>query len=193
MQVLEQDGAGKVTIRRVATELDTGPASLYVYVANTTVLHGLIIDRLLAGLDLEWDGTEPWRERLERALGDYMRLLTDNAEFTRTVPFVWPDGPHYLDLVELLLRLLDDAGVERRAAAWAVDFLIQNAGVAAAEWSARAKGTGQDLEDLAATFSAADQGRHPTLVAFGPELLVSGTPQERIRWALDTFLTGLTP
>ncbi|WP_222843985.1 TetR/AcrR family transcriptional regulator [Cellulosimicrobium sp. CUA-896] len=59
LHVLKRDGAEKLTIRRVADELDTGPASLYVYVKNVTVLHALLIDGLLADLDLAWDGAEP--------------------------------------------------------------------------------------------------------------------------------------
>ena len=37
--VLRAEGLRKVTMRRLAEELDTGPASLYVYVRNTAELH----------------------------------------------------------------------------------------------------------------------------------------------------------
>ena len=33
--VMRAEGLESVTMRRLATELDTGPASLYVYVQNT--------------------------------------------------------------------------------------------------------------------------------------------------------------
>ncbi|WP_217987113.1 TetR/AcrR family transcriptional regulator [Dietzia natronolimnaea] len=56
LRVVERDGADKLTLRKVAAELDTGPVSLYVYVRNVTVLHALLADRLLADLDLGWDG-----------------------------------------------------------------------------------------------------------------------------------------
>src|SRR3712207_621553 len=110
MAILASDGAQAVTMRKVAAALDTGPASLYVYVRNATDLNSLLIDRLIASLDLSWDGTEPWRARLHRVLGDYSTMLAGHAGIARSALFVWPDGPHYLDLIELLMRLLTTAG-----------------------------------------------------------------------------------
>ncbi|APX32693.1 hypothetical protein BH708_08165 [Brachybacterium sp. P6-10-X1] len=190
-RVLEREGADKLTIRRVADELDTGPASLYVYVKNVTVLHALLIDGLLADLDLMWDGVEPWRERLHRAITDYIGLLTEHANLARSAMFVWPDGPNYLSLIDLLLRLLESAGVEARAAAWGIDLLLQHASTMAAEWAARSAGTGQEIDELAATLAAADLRRHPALAAFDTELFTQGTPEGRLRWALDILLEGI--
>ncbi|MFI0242443.1 FAD-dependent monooxygenase [Streptomyces sp. NPDC016845] len=58
VHVLRTEGLGKVTMRRLAHELDTGPASLYVYVRNTDELHAAVLDALLAEVDLgrEVDG-----------------------------------------------------------------------------------------------------------------------------------------
>jgi len=190
--VLERDGAEKLTIRRVAAELDTGPASLYVYVKNVTVLHALLIDGLLADLDLAWDDTEPWRERLHRVISDYVDLLTEHGNLARSAMFVWPDGPHYLSLVDLLLRLLQSADADEKTAAWGIDLILQHANIAAAEWAARASGTGQDLDELATTLASADERRHPTLAAFDTAVFVQGTPDERRRWALDILLDGIT-
>lgn len=189
--VLEREGADKLTMRRVAAELDTGPASLYVYVKNTATLHALLIDRLLGDLDLVWDEREPWRPRLHRVLSDYGSLLTQNAELARTALFVWPDGPHYLDLIELLLRLLQAAGTNVRTAAWAVDLLLQHAGSAAAEWAARASGTGQDVGDLIATLESADPHRHALLASLDPALFTRGDPADRSRWAVDAMIDGI--
>lgn len=190
--VLERDGAEKLTIRRVAEELDTGPASLYVYVKNVTVLHALLIDGLLADLDLAWDGAEPWRERLHRVIEDYINLLTTHGNLARSAMFVWPDGPHYLRLIEVLLRLLRSAGADEKSAAWSIDLLLQHASITAAEWVARASGTGQEVDELAATLTSADPERHPTLAAYDTSTFTRGTPEERRRWALDTLLDGIT-
>ena len=190
--VLERDGAEKLTIRRVADELDTGPASLYVYVKNVTVLHALLIDGLLADLDFTWDGTGPWRERLHRVIKDYIDLVTRHGNLARSAMFVWPDGPHYLSLIELLLRLLRSAGVDEKPAAWGIDLLLQHASITAAEWAARASGTGQDVGELAVTLASADRRRHPALAAYDTATFTQGSPEERHRWALDTLLDGIT-
>jgi len=39
-------------MRRVAQALDTGPASLYVYVANTAALHAAVLDELIGSLQV---------------------------------------------------------------------------------------------------------------------------------------------
>jgi AcrR family transcriptional regulator len=192
LSVLEREGAEKLTIRRVAAELDTGPASLYVYVKNVTVLHALLIDGLLADLDLGWDGAEPWRERVHRVIGDYIGLLTKHGNLARSALFVWPEGPHYLSLIDLLLRLLQSAGADDRSAAWGIDLLLQHASITAAEWAARASGTGQETEDLAAALAAADPAGHPVLEAFDTKAFMQGSPGERQRWALDVLLDGIS-
>jgi AcrR family transcriptional regulator len=189
--IMESEGAGKLTMRRLATELDTGPASLYVYVKNTTELNAQLIDRLLMELDLSWDGEESWRERLHRVLSDYSALLASRAELASAALQVWPDGPNYLDLIELLVRLLLSGGVDARTAARSVDLLLQHATASAVEWTAHARDDGQDLADLTGTLASADPARHPTLTALGAGIFTEGGHGERSRWAIDTLLDGI--
>ena len=47
LDVVRREGAERVTMRRLAKELDTGPASLYVYVRDTDELHAAVLDELL--------------------------------------------------------------------------------------------------------------------------------------------------
>lgn len=188
--VVQKEGAARLTMRRLAAELDTGPASLYVYVKNTTELNALLIDRYLAELDLAWNERESWRDRLERVLDDYARLLAGQPGLAAAALTTWPDGTHYLDLLELLMRLLRSAGVEGEHAARGVDLLLQHATASAAEWAARAAG-GQELSDLTAILDAAEARRHPELHAAGAALFTAGSPEERNRWATRAIVTGI--
>ncbi len=189
--IVRQDGAAALTMRRLATELDTGPASLYVYVRNTTELNALLIDRYLSELDLSWDGREEWRERLQRVVDDYAALLASQPGLAAAALTTWPDGPHYLDLLELLMRLLDAAGVDTETAARGIDLLLQHATASAAEWAARATPAGQDLADLTETLDAASADRHPSLHRAGSAVFTSGTPEERTRWATTAIVQGI--
>jgi AcrR family transcriptional regulator len=66
----------RVTMRRMAQELDTGPASPYVYVRNTAELHAAVLDELLGAVDLgPVTGTGDWRDRLVRVLTSYTTVL----------------------------------------------------------------------------------------------------------------------
>lgn len=188
--VTDPDGPS-LTLRRLAERLDTGPASLYVYIRNITELNALLLDRLLADLDTTWSASEPWRPRLHRALLDYSVLLARYPTLARTALLVWPDGPSYLDLLELLMRLLEKAGVDDAVAVRSVDLLLQLATASAVEWSGRSQADGQDLDDLGATLAAADGARRPTLVRVGADAFVSGDPDERHRWVIDALLDGI--
>ena len=130
-------------MRCLARELDIGPASLYVHVRNTTELNALLIDRHLAGLDLRWDDGESARECLHRTLDDYMRLLASRPALAQAALVTWPEGPHYFDLIELLLRALRGLGVDTATAGQAVDLLLQVASASTAEWAARASADAQ--------------------------------------------------
>jgi AcrR family transcriptional regulator len=191
MAVLATDGVERLTMRRLAADLDTGPASLYVYVRNTTALHALVLDRLLADIDVVWDGRNDWRERLQELLTDYIDLLAQHPGLARSAVVVWPDGVHYLDLLELVLRLLTAGGVPPDRAAWGVDLLLQVATAMAAEHGTRGERQDQPLEHLATTLGGATAERHPILTGMSPGQMLSGEREARRSWALDAVINGI--
>src|SRR5258708_33807210 len=71
LTILRDEGLNKVTMRRIAEALDTGPASLYVYVRNTTDLHVHILDALLAAVTEPLPAEGTWRDRLKQLLANY--------------------------------------------------------------------------------------------------------------------------
>lgn len=191
MDLVRSGGAERLTMRRLATALDTGPASLYVYVRNTTELNALLIDRHLADLDLRRDDAAPPRARLHRVLGDYTHLLAGQPALAQAALVTWPEGPHYLDLLELLLRLLGELGIDTPRAARAVDLLLQHATASAAEWAAHGSGESQELSDLESTLAAADPARHPALSRAGAAAFTAGDADERHAWAIDVLVDGI--
>ena len=134
----------------------------------------------------------PWRERLIRLLEDYVELLAQQGELARAVMFVWPDGPHYLDLIDLFVRLLQSSGADEQACAWGVDLLLQHASAAAAECAIRSENEEQQIGDLETTLRSADPRRHPALSTFGAESFTRGSHQERRRWAFQALIDGIT-
>ena len=47
LRIVDEEGTEAVSMRRVAAEFDTGPASLYAYVANKDELLRLVLDRII--------------------------------------------------------------------------------------------------------------------------------------------------
>lgn len=205
LEIMQSEGLGKVTMRRIAAALDTGPASLYVYVRDTEDLHAQILDALLAALASPPSHASPsghtgrastpsttWRDRLKTLLTSYMLVLYDHPEIARMAMSTHPSGPNYLALVDHILSLLAEGGVPGPRAAWAVDLLLQYATATAAEQGSRASSPRAEAEDsaLAAEIAAADAARYPHLAALAGELL-SGPGPARFGWGLDVLLDGL--
>lgn len=191
LKILHAEGLEKVTMRRIAAELDTGAASLYVYIQNTEDLHAQILDVLLASvIPIAAEG-DTWRDHLKQALASYMRVLFNHPEIARMAMSTLPSGPNYLSLVEALVGFLGEGGVPDRDAAWAVDLLLLYATANAVEhgtWQASPKAAGE-FSALSTAISQADPLVYPHISRLGTELM-SGGP-ERGAWALDVLISGV--
>ncbi len=193
LQIMRTEGLDRVTMRRLAAELDTGPASLYVYVRNTAELHGALLDELVAELEQSGTpGTEGWREQLISVLCAHTELLFSYPSLARSVLMLRPSGPHYLRLIDTILGLLLAGGVPDRQAAWGVDILLQHATATAAEQGSREESVEADgeEEDLARAVAEAKPDAYPNIVRVRHEIL-SGTYDQRMRWSFGTLIDGL--
>src|ERR671931_1214569 len=130
LKVLRQAGLDGVTMRAVAAELDTGPASLYVYVANREELLDQMFDAVAAEVDL---GPEPdpkrWREQLEALLTRVRDAMDSHPGIARVPLANIPTGPGAVRVTERVLAILRAGGIHDQSAAWFVDvvFLFVNA------------------------------------------------------------------
>lgn len=185
--VLRAEGLRKVTMRRLAEELDTGPASLYVYVRNTAELHAAVLDELL-GTVVPARDEGPWRERLEQALTGYTAMLLEYPDLARSALTARPSGPHYLNLIESLLALLEEGGTPAAQAAWGVDLLLQHATATAAEHADEA--SEEDWDALRHAVHEASERTHPRIAALAGPLL-SGPPEARLSWGIRTLINGI--
>lgn len=191
LEILKSEDLERVTMRRVAAALDTGAASLYVYVKNTEDLHAQLLDALLASVSASMPLDGSWHGRLTAVLTNYMQVLFDYPGIARITMFTRPSGPNYFALLETILALLDEGGLPDREAAWAVDLLLQFATATAAEQSAR-KSSPQGVEESSALrveVDTVDASSYPHIARLGDELL-SGGPA-RFQWGLDVLVAGI--
>jgi AcrR family transcriptional regulator len=193
LRVMDAEGLERTTMRRLAQELDTGAASLYVYVRNTAELYAAMLDEMLGSVDLsprEQEGD--WRERLTRVLTSYTEVLMEYPSLARSALVARPSGPHYLNLLDALLALLGDGDVPPEQAAWGVDLLLEYATTTAAEQGTRRQAIdAQDEEDaLAQAIQTASPETHPHIAALGADLL-SGPGRDRFAWGFEVLINGL--
>ncbi|MGW3416064.1 TetR/AcrR family transcriptional regulator [Streptomyces sp. NPDC000888] len=192
VEIMRAEGLQKVTMRRLAQELDTGPASLYVYVRNTAELHAAVLDELLGTVESPPADEGDWRERLEKVLSSYTEVLFEHRGLAQSALVARPSGEHYLNLVERLLALLDEGGAPPGQAAWGVDLLLQVATATAAEHSVqdRAAGAQDDWDALARALQNASGDTHPHIASLADELL-SGAPKARMTWGFQMLINGI--
>ena len=190
LRILRDEGLGKVTMRRVAQELDTGHASLYVYVRNTEDLHAQLLDAQLAGALAEPPAGGDWRGRLKALLTRYLDVVAAHPQIARMAISTRPSGPHYEELLERVLALLAEGGVRGRTAAWALDLLLLYPTAIAAEHAGESRDSARrDGDEELAWLRRADPADYPHLASLSGDLL-SGTAAERVDWALDFMLDG---
>ncbi|MBO8197709.1 TetR/AcrR family transcriptional regulator [Streptomyces smyrnaeus] len=197
VRIMRAEGLEKVTMRRLAQELDTGPASLYVYVANTAELHAAVLDALLGEVDLTGreggKGGKDWRGQLRAVMTSYTLVLFEHPQLARSALVARPSGENYLRLVERILDLLSRSGAGREQVAWGVDKLLQDATATAAEQATREHDPHSegDWSVAVGALHAVDETTHPAISAHIPHL-VSGTAEDRMRWSFDVLVNGIT-
>jgi AcrR family transcriptional regulator len=197
LDLIRREGLSALSMRRIAQELDTGPASLYVYVANREELHELLFDAAIGTIEVEATDPARWREQL-RAL--IVRMTTMMLEDYPGIAIMGmttiPTGDNALRVTESVLSLLKAGGASDQAAAYAGDLLSMYATAIAFEQSIhQASGSDPDdeareLQRVASRFAAVPADRFPTMAALAP-YMTRGSGAERFLLGVDVIINGL--
>ncbi len=189
LDLLRREGLDGMSLRKVATALDTGAATLYAYVEDLQELQTLVLDRALGGVEVNAHPGAPWKSRLRDLLVSYFHVLGQSPGLALLAMRTVAAGPNTLRLLEALLALLDEAGVDPSTAAWAVDLLLLWITGSAVEQSLR-QGGRDPLGLVGQVIGGVAPDRFPRIHAARDEL-TSGSGYERFTWGLDVFLAGI--
>src|SRR5919197_5081766 len=118
LAILKSDGLEAVTMRRVAAALDTGAASLYVYVSGREGLFQAMLDRVTATIELEAPDPSRWRSQLHALLRRLQQALVAHPGIAAMTLEDPPTTEVVLGLTENLLGILFAGGVDAQDAAW---------------------------------------------------------------------------
>jgi AcrR family transcriptional regulator len=118
LAVIDRDGLDALTMRAVAKELGMATMSLYRYVTDKDELEVLVVDHVLAGVDLAVPPGD-WRDRITELVS---RIRDAVIRHSATVPLLLRHRhsvPASLVQIEAMLAVLTDAGFtgERRVIA----------------------------------------------------------------------------
>jgi AcrR family transcriptional regulator len=121
--IVAAEGYEALTMRRVATALDTGPSSLYAHVVNKEDLDELLIGRLCAEVSLPEPDPASWRQQLAGVCGQLRDQYLRYPGISRAAFAAAPSNLDTLRVGEGMLAILLAGGVDPQAAAWALDSL----------------------------------------------------------------------
>ncbi len=190
LAILESDGLEALSMRRVATALDTGAGSLYVYVQGRDGLLEAVFDRIVAAIRLEKPNPARWRTQLHALMRRWRRALVAHPGIAAAFMVDPPRTEVVLGLLENLLGLLLAGGIAAQDAAWAADMLSAQVTYAAIETELRAKAPAALAAEVTANFARLPADRFPLITGHAAQL-VAGDPDARFRFAVDVVLDGV--
>jgi TetR/AcrR family transcriptional regulator, tetracycline repressor protein len=194
LALLEQQGLGALSMRRLADRLGVAPNALYTHVRGKADLIDGLIDQVYAGLTLELDRSGDWAQQLT-TLSEQIRehLLAHPA----VVPYALQQpglGPHSLRLGEAIYDVLRPAGFSDQAVVGTVYALVTYIlGFVALE--VPRAGTDPQTSDefvrrMWAFFAALPPGEFPHTVQLAAQLARIST-DDQFQFGIRTFLAGL--
>ncbi len=189
LRILEQDGLHGLSLRRVAAVLDTGAASLYVYLANLGELHALMLDQALASVGVPPARTLLWRDQLKAVLLRYRHVLRDRQGLAQLALSTIATGPNALRIWELLLGLLKEGGANNVKATFGVDMLMLYVTAVAAEESNRCA-SNEGIGRVKDALLAVSPEKFP-LVFASREAWHSSDSDTRFEWQIDIIIDGI--
>jgi AcrR family transcriptional regulator len=197
LAILQSDGLESVTMRRVAAVLDTGAASLYVYVSGREGLRQAMLDRVIATIEFEAPDRSRWRAQLHSLLQHLHHALVTHPGIAAMTLVDSPTTEAALWLTENLLGILLAGGIDPQDAAWACDmFVMLVTAVAREDDVRRPRGHSDDhdrreqVDEIYKTFAGLPPERFPFLSTHAAEM-VAGDGDERFRFAVDVALDGV--
>jgi len=127
--IVATEGYEALTMRRLATALETGPSSLYAHVVNKEDLDELLIGRLCAEIELPEPDPADWRSQVVSVCSQLRDQYLRYPGISRAAFAAASSNLDTLRVGEGMLAILLAGGVEPQTAAWAIDslFLYVNA------------------------------------------------------------------
>jgi AcrR family transcriptional regulator len=195
LAVIAHDGANALTMRRLATRLGVVPGALYNHVRNKQQLQDLLLDGVLADVDLHLDPSLAWTEQLKVLAHRLRQVLEAHPGVAGILKTRDPLGPNSLALAEAFLGPLQTAGFGDREAGLAffllldytIGFAVNSPATSVNEQRVRDHAIRSQLHHF---FRSLPPDRFPALVALGEHVWVDNR-DERFTAGLQMLVDGL--
>jgi AcrR family transcriptional regulator len=121
--IVASEGYEALTMRRVATALETGPASLYAHVVNKDDLDELLLGRLYAQIELPEPDPGAWREQIASVYTQMRDQYSRYPGISRAALAAVPTNLETMRVNEGMFAIVLAGGADPQTAAWVIDAL----------------------------------------------------------------------
>jgi AcrR family transcriptional regulator len=195
LAAIAEDGVQALTMRSLATRLGVVPGAVYHHVRNKQQLQDLVLDNVLAEVDVHLDPSLGWTGQLKVLAHRLRQVLEAHPGVAGILKTRDPLGPHSLDLAEAFLEPLQAAGFGDRQAGLAffllvdytIGFAVGGLPTSVNEQRVRDPATRTQLHQF---FRSLPSDRFPALVALGEHVWVDNR-DERFSAGVDVLVAGL--
>lgn len=201
LEVIDAEGVDAVSMRRIATELGTGPASLYAYVDGKDELLAAAYELALTEVDAP-NPDQPWQDMTREFAWGMYQLLRRHRDLARLSFADIPTGPRALDVVELMLSTMLAQGVCAQDATWLFDRLALYIGADALEGhllierfdardDAAAEQAGQEwIAQVRDFFAQLPADRYPAITS-NVDVMMTGGSERRFEYGVELLIAGV--
>ncbi len=195
--IVASEGYEALTMRRVATALETGPASLYAHLVNKDDLDDLLLGRLYAQIELPEPDPGTWRQQITSVYTQMRDQYTRYPGISQAALAIVPTNLETMRVNEGCFAIVLAGGVDPQTAAWAIDALTLYVNAYCLETSLRDQVTRNgdnwvvSRDELLRRFADLPD-RFPQTKRYAAEL-TSGTGNDRFDFTINLILDGLQP
>lgn len=188
LELIDRDGLGALSMRRLGAALGVEGMALYTHVRDKDDLLDAVAVRVLDELELDFDRTRPWQERIRRTALAWAGL---QARHPRAFPLVYrpgtaTDAPR--EVAEEMFDALRTAGFGPRETALAYQTIVN---LLDGALLSRGATTDADLQHAWREMAdRTDPGVFPRYAEIAPQAATL-TWAETLDTALDLLLAGL--
>lgn len=193
--IVASEGYEALTMRRVATALETGPASLYAHVVNKDDLDDLLLGRLYAQIELPEPDPGTWRQQITSVCTQMRDQYSRYPGISGAALAIMPTNLETMRVNEGMFAIVLAGGVDPQTAAWAIDALTLYVNAYCLETSLRNQVTRNgdnwvvSRDELLRRFAELPD-TFPQTKRYAAEL-TSGTGHDRFDFTVKLILDGL--